>query len=155
MDTVLLRPAEAADLDFLLRVYASTRAEELKLTNWTDEQKAQFVQMQFTAQKKYYEENYAGAEYSIILSGHVPAGRLYLHRTSDEIRVMDIALLPEFRRRGIGSFLFNRLFAESRETGKSVGIHVEIFNPAQHLYQRLGFQKIADKGVYHFYQWKP
>ncbi|HYG24788.1 MAG TPA: GNAT family N-acetyltransferase [Verrucomicrobiae bacterium] len=154
-DAIGLRPAEPADEPFLLRVYGSTRAEELAQTNWSVEEKSAFVQMQFSAQTQFYQENYEGAEYLIVLCDQRPGGRLYVHRTQEEIRVMDIALLPEFRGKGIGTLLLNQLFAEGRSSGKSVGIHVEIFNPAVRLYQRLGFRKMADKGVYHFYQWFP
>jgi ribosomal protein S18 acetylase RimI-like enzyme len=154
-DSIALRPVRPGDQPFLLQVYASTRSDELALTNWSNEQKEQFVRMQFEAQKKFYEENYAGAEFLVILFQNQPAGRLYLHRHPGEIRVMDIALLPEFRRKGIGSFLFHQLFAEARAASKPVGIHVEIFNPALRLYEKLGFRKMADKGVYHFFQWFP
>jgi ribosomal protein S18 acetylase RimI-like enzyme len=154
-DFVTLRPAQPSDEPFLLQVYASTRADELALTDWSDAQKDDFVRMQFSAQKKYYEENYDGAEYLLILLKKQPAGRLYLHRRPDEIRIMDIALLSEFRRQGIGTFLLKQLFAEAGLTGKPVGIHVEVFNPALKLYEMLGFKKIADKGVYHFFQWFP
>jgi Acetyltransferases len=153
--SVTLRAVQPADLAFLVEVYASTRADELALTNWSDEQKDEFVRMQFAAQKKYYEENYSGAEYLLILYGDDPVGRLYLHRNDEEIRIMDIALLPAFRRKGIGSFLLDQLFTEARRSRKPVGIHVEIFNPALRLYDRLGFKKMADKGVYHFLQWFP
>ncbi|MBC8094270.1 MAG: GNAT family N-acetyltransferase [Akkermansiaceae bacterium] len=154
-NSVALRPAQSSDLQFLLQVYGSARADELALTNWTDKQKDQFVRMQFAAQRKFYEENYSGAEYLVILFEDQPAGRLYLHRREDEIRVMDIALQPEFRRKGIATFLFDQLFAEARRARKPVGIHVEIFNPALRLYEKLGFKKIADNGVYHFFQWFP
>jgi hypothetical protein len=34
-------------------------------------------------------------------------------------------------------------------------IHVERFNPALHLYERLGFRLAEDKGVYYFMKWLP
>jgi hypothetical protein len=37
--------------------------------------------------------------------------------------------------------------------GKRVGIHVELFNLA--LYERLGFRKLREFGVYHFTEWSP
>ena len=61
---------------------------------------------------------------------------------------MDISLLPEHRNRGIGTTLLKELFAESAATEKPVTIHVEKYNPAMRLYERLGFVPIADRGVY-------
>jgi ribosomal protein S18 acetylase RimI-like enzyme len=149
-----LRPAGPEDVPFLLGVYASTREEELKLVPWPEEQKSAFVRMQFHAQKAYYEANYTGAVFQIILADGEPAGRLYTRRTDDEIRVMDIAILPAFRNLGIGSTLLRQIQQQAAVEGRKVGIHVEVFNPAQKLYERLGFKRVSDRGVYHFLQWE-
>jgi len=75
-----LRPAADGDRDFLLRVYASTREEELRLVDWSTEQKAAFVRMQFEAQDSYYREHYASAAFDVIEVDGEPAGRLYVAR---------------------------------------------------------------------------
>ena len=136
-------------------VYASTRADELALVDWDEGQKAAFVQMQFAAQHQYYREHYTHAAFQVILCDGMPAGRLYVARWTAEIRIIDIALLPEYRNRGIGSLLFERLFAEAAQTGKRVSVHVERFNPALRLYARLGFQPVAERGVYTLMEWSP
>jgi ribosomal protein S18 acetylase RimI-like enzyme len=69
--------------------------------------------------------------------------------------MVDIALLPEYRRAGIGSAILKDLLAEGARGGKRVSIHVEIFNPALALYERLGFRKLREHGVYHFMEWSP
>jgi ribosomal protein S18 acetylase RimI-like enzyme len=145
---VALRPVEPGDEEFLYRVYASTREEELARTGWDETQKAAFLRMQFDAQSRYYEEHYRGAEFSVILSEGHPAGRLYVARWREEIRIVDIALLPWHRGMGIGTRLLNELVSESEESGKPLSIHVERFNPALRLYERLGFHVVADKEVY-------
>ena len=98
-----LRPMTPADRELLYRIYASTRIEELAVTGWDDSLKAAFLQMQFDAQHRYYMENYRDARFQIIEWDRAPVGRLYLARWSDEIRIVDIALLPEYRGRGFGS----------------------------------------------------
>ena len=143
-----LRPAGADDRDFLLRVYASTREEELRLVDWSDEQKAAFVQQQFEAQDAYYREHYDPATFDVIETDGEAAGRLYVARWEDEIRIIDIALLPEYRGRGIGTALLRSLLDEGACTGKRVSIHVERNNPALRLYERLGFAPVEDRGVY-------
>lgn len=143
-----LRPARPEDREHLLAVYASTRAEELAPVPWTEEQKSAFVKMQFDAQDAHYREHYQGATYEVIEVDGVPAGRLYLHRTPKEIRLVDIALLPPFRSKGIGTRLLAELIAEAKKRGIPLTIHVEMFNPARRLYERLGFTPVEEHGVH-------
>jgi ribosomal protein S18 acetylase RimI-like enzyme len=144
-----------SDGPFLFQVYASTRQEELAHVGWGESQKQSFLEMQFQAQRRYYESEYPGAEFQVILAGGRPVGRLYVHRRENEIRIMDLALLPPYRRRGIGTRLLKAILAEGDQADRRVTIHVEIFNPALHLYERLGFRRVATNGVYHLLQWMP
>ena len=136
------------DEPFLYRVYASTRTEELAPLDWGAAQKEAFLRMQFNAQHRYYQEQYPDASFQIILADNRPVGRLYVQRFPEELHVIDVALLPEYRRAGIGSALLNDLLAEADQAGLPVRIYVERFNPALHLYHRLGFTVIGDTGVY-------
>ncbi len=153
--TPTLRPASPEDEAFLFRVYASTRDEELAHVTWSAEQKEAFLLWQAATQHRYYVENYPGAEFQVIMLGEQPIGRFYLHRRPDEIRIMDIALLPEHHRHGYGSALLHAVMAEGQRTGRRVTIHVELFNPALKLYRRLGFEQIAEHGVYLLMEWRP
>lgn len=137
-----LRPATPDDAELLYRVYASTRMEELSVVPWSDAQKDAFLRGQFAAQDTHYRARYDGASYDIVEIDGVPAGRLYAARWPKELRVMDIALLPEFRRRGIGERVFRDLFTEADRDGRLVSIHVETTNPARRLYERLGFRAV-------------
>lgn len=153
---VTFRPITPDDLPFLLRVYASTREEEMAMVvDWTPEQKADFVRSQFEAQHGWYQDHYQGARFDVILVDGVPAGRLYVHRRESEIRLVDITLLPEFRGGGTGSALLRDLLAEGEAAGKRVTIHVEVFNPAMRLYERLGFLPVEERGPYRLMEWKP
>jgi ribosomal protein S18 acetylase RimI-like enzyme len=143
-----LRPAGADDRDVLLRVYASTREEELRLVDWSDDQKAAFVRQQFEAQDAYYREHYDPATFDVIEVDGEPVGRLYVARWEDEIRIVDIALLPEHRGHGTGTALLRALLDEAAEAGKRLSIHVELNNPARALYERLGFAAVEERGVY-------
>src|SRR5918992_147083 len=139
---VSLRPAEEGDEPFLYRVYASTRAAELALTGWDQEQQEAFLRQQFGAQQVHYRQRFQGAAFQVVLCEGVPAGRLYVARGADEIRIVDIALLPQWRNAGIGTALLRDLLAEGEGAGKRVSIHVERFNPALRLYARLGFRLV-------------
>jgi ribosomal protein S18 acetylase RimI-like enzyme len=151
---VTLRAAETADMPFLFQVYASTRAEELAQVPWSGEEVRAFLVMQFNAQHTYYQSHYAGAQFLVILVDDVPAGRLYIDWWEMELRVMDIALLPEFRNQGIGSQLIGDLLRQAAARRLPVTLHVEPFNPAMRLYTRLGFQKIGEAGVYWLMRWE-
>jgi len=142
------RPAADADLPFLSRLYASTRAEELDVTTWSAEQKAAFLDMQFRAQHAHYRQHYPEADWLVIVQGGNDIGRLYIERWPSQHRVIDIAFLPEYRRKGFGAALLSDLIDEAGAVGKAVSIHVEKNNPAMQLYQRLGFAVAEDKGVY-------
>jgi ribosomal protein S18 acetylase RimI-like enzyme len=151
-----LRPETEADVPFLRRLYISTRWEELApLAEWTEAQKIAFLDSQFDAQRSYYLSHYASAAFDVLEAQGVPAGRLYLDRQADTLLVIDIALLPEWCGRGIGTALLEAMFAEARLSGKGVTISVEKFNPAQRLYRRLGFREYAEDDVYWFMHWSP
>ncbi len=151
------RPIEASDENLLSAIYASTRSEEMALvTHWTEEQKQSFLQQQFQAQHTYYRQMYAQALFLIILKDEQPAGRLYLDHRSQEIRIVDIALLPDFRNRRLGETILRGILEEAAAASKAVTIHVERMNPALHLYERLGFRVInADNPVYLLMEWSP
>jgi ribosomal protein S18 acetylase RimI-like enzyme len=143
-----LRPATPDDRELLLAVYASTRAEELAVTGWPDEVKRGFLAQQFAAQDAHYRTHYAAASFEVILVDGEPAGRLYLDRRADEIRIVDIALLPAFRQAGTGTAILRSVEAEADAAGKRISIHVEHTNRARSLYARHGFEQVADQGVY-------
>ncbi len=127
----------------------------MALTNWDDEQKAAFCRQQFLAQRTWYEEQNAGASFQVVEVDGTPAGRLYVDRWPEEIRIVDISLLPEFRARGIGSALIRELQREASASAKTLSIHVERFNRARSLYRRLGFEAAGEHGVYLLLRWSP
>jgi ribosomal protein S18 acetylase RimI-like enzyme len=136
-------------------VYASTREAEMVLVPWSDTDKRAFVKFQFEAQHMHYRAHFADAEFSVILARGEPAGRLYVDRRPDEIRLVDIALLPEFRGAGIGSTLLRALIAEAGAANMPLRIHVEQHNPALGLYLRLGFTALENNGVYILMERRP
>lgn len=148
-----LRPVQPGDEPFLLSVYAGTREEELSRVPWPAEQKAAFVAQQFAAQTAHYAQHYPSMSSHVVLVGGVPAGRLLVARWTSEIRIVDISLLPGFRGRGVGSRLLAGLQEEAAAAGRKLSIHVEKFNPALRLYERLGFLPVEDKELYLLMEW--
>ena len=146
---VALRSVDcAADAELLLAVYASTREEELAVVPWTPAEKDAFLRMQFEAQDRWWREQRPDATFDVILIDGEPAGRLYVDRRPAEIRIVDIALLPDHRAMGVGTLLIRRILEEGCASRRPVTIHVERGNRARALYERLGFTQIGTTGVY-------
>lgn len=153
--SVSLRPIREYDLSFLEELYASTRREELEQLDWSEERKRAFLTQQFRAQHEHYRANFSGALFLLIAQRGEPIGRIYLDQRPDEIRLIDIAFIPQQRGRGLGTAMMDRLLAAAGRLGLPVRLHVESFNPAYRLYERLGFKWKEDRGVYQFMEWQP
>ncbi|MGH7443052.1 MAG: GNAT family N-acetyltransferase [bacterium] len=148
--SVTLREAGEADLKFLYQVYASTRAEEMAATGWSAAQAEAFLREQFRLQDTHYRKHYPGALFQVVLVDREPAGRLYEYADGKSVRVMDIALLPSFQRRGIGGILLRSLMDRADAGGWLLNLHVEFNNPIRDWYLRLGFKESPGDGVYVF-----
>ncbi len=143
-------PASASDRAFLRSVYGSTRVEELAVLPWSEAEKAVFLDMQFAAQDAGYRQTYPDGRSLVVELDGEPIGRLFLARLPDELRIVDIALLPGYRGRGIGRGLLRSVLAEGATEGRRVTLHVEPWNPALQLYERLGFAPVEMHGIYCF-----
>jgi ribosomal protein S18 acetylase RimI-like enzyme len=145
----ILRPLIAGDELFSYQVYASTRAEEMAFLDWPAAQKEAFLQMQFRAQSQHYRLVYPLATYQVIEWDGVPVGRLILNRADQSTTLVDIALLPEFRNRGLGAALISALQSENRK----INLHVLKSNPALNLYLRMGFIFKSEDALYFEMEW--
>ncbi len=152
---VTLRPEQPGDEPFLFEVYASTREAELALTNWEEPARRAFLDMQFTAMRRGYAGMYPSGEFLIIDLGGRAIGRMVLNRTVEEIRVVDLALLPADRNAGIGTFLMRQVCAEAAQAGKPVRLSVLKNSRAVRWYERLGFAKTEEAGFYDQMEWRP
>ena len=154
MPEIHLKPIESGDESFLFQIFAATRAEEMARVPWDNSLKQAFLWSQFQAQSEQYRIKYPAGDFSIILLDNQPAGRLYLGRLDDQLRIIDLALLPEFRRQGIAGKIMADLMAESRQKQKPIRVYVESFNPTLSWFFKLGFQKIDGDEVYYFLEWQ-
>jgi GNAT superfamily N-acetyltransferase len=142
------RPPTPADTEFLYQLYCSTRDDEMALWGAPADQQAAFLRMQFDAQRSHYDRHFAGADHAIITVDGEPVGRTLVDRSRDELRLVDISILPGRRGSGLGSVLLRELLDESKTSGKPV--RVRVFKPSRAVgfYERLGFRRIADEGAY-------
>ncbi len=151
---VIYRPITEEDREFLYSLYATTREAEMQMVPWTAEEKELFVRMQFRAQTEHYQSYYDEGQFFIIEQEGRPIGRIYFDRQPHDLCIVDITLLPELRGAGLGGMLLQEVLDSAARDGISVSIHVEHFNPALRLYQRLGFQQVDTSGVYYLMKWQ-
>lgn len=153
--SISFRAMVADDFDFIESLYISTRLEELALSGWSEEQKRVFLTQQHRAQHHHYQTHYDGTHWLILRQGERAVGRLYLAEWKDQVRIVDISLIPDARGHGFGGALLRDVIHWATGLGKPVWIHVEKNNPARRLYQRLGFTVIEDKGIYDLMEVRP
>ena len=156
---VTQRPASPADQDFLLRVFASTRVTELAQVRGGTAARAAHVRLQFHAQALYYRQHWPTSDDAVVevvlRDAMLPVGRLWTDRRADSIHVLDIALLPEWRGRGVGSVCLERLQREASQGNRVLTLQVRLGNPARGLYERLGFVCTGPQdGLHLWMEWR-
>ena len=145
---ITLRPAQPDDDEFLFELYAGNRREEMQAWGLDGPMLDQMLRMQFNGQQGTYSVQFAQADHHIIVHEGRSVGRILVDRSGAEIVLVDVALLPDVRGRGIGTGLLKDLLAEAEEAGRAVRLKVLLTNPARRLYERLGFVGLGDDGVY-------
>jgi ribosomal protein S18 acetylase RimI-like enzyme len=148
------RPARDDDEPFLYDLYRSTRIDELSQTGLPPAQLDTLIRLQFTAQQHHFRQAFPDAEHLIILVDDRPAGRVLIYRSGREVRLVDIAFLPEMRGGGIGSELIRGLQAEAAAAFKPLTLYVAKQNRAARLYERLGFKAVEETGGHIHMQWR-
>lgn len=150
---ITCRPERTEDESFLFAVYSGTRAAELVLTGWNAETKLAFLNAQFRAMRQGYARQYPNASFLVIARGDCPLGRLVVERNEREIRLVDLALLPEARGQGIGTSLLRELQREAKVAAKPLRLQVLKNNAAGNWYKRLGFVETPGDGLHHHMEW--
>ena len=154
-NSLALRPATGEDAAFLLEVYKSSRGEDLRELGWDETRVAEFLDMQYEAQRTFDAQDYAQANDKVILSAGERAGRLLVDSRENEIRCIDLALLPEFRNRGLGTLILRRLQGEAAAANKPLRLQVIRHSRAVSLFERLGFARTSESGTHFQLEWKP
>jgi ribosomal protein S18 acetylase RimI-like enzyme len=130
------------DADWLFEVYASTRREEIASWGLAAPDANALLRMQHRCQLASHARDYVNPalERRVVLRDGRDAGYLCVHRPSGSWALVDLALLPEFRRLGLGGALIRALQGEAAAAGAGLRLHVRPDNRARRLYERLGFE---------------
>lgn len=153
-DSVQARRAVPDDEPFIRQVFFAVRAPEFAPAGMSPEQLGLFLTQQYNAMRSYYAQEFPATVYWILESDGYPIG-FEAVLDADELHLIDLALLPEARNQGIGTARMKRMQAMAANAGKDIILCVEIFNPAQRLYDRLGFQVEGEQGLYRTMRWSP
>lgn len=150
-----LRPVQPEDEQFLYKLYYSVREHELAGLGWEEAAKHAFLQMQFNAQQTHYQTHRALADCALICYDGQPIGQLFVDREDDNIHLLDISLLPEYRNRGLGTRFVQDVVTEADAKGQTTTLYVHTENPAIRLYERFDFKIVNTTGLYYFMQRQP
>lgn len=153
---ITLRPATESDDELLFAIYASTRQHEIESFGWADGQKEAFLRMQFAQRRGAYKLQFPAAEYCVILADSEPVGSVIVERREDAISLTDVAILPEFAGRGVGSSVLGSLKDEAITRGQPIVLHVDKTNrPALQFYLLRGFTVTGESQINYSMQWQP
>lgn len=153
LNSIRLRAVAPADESFLVELYKSSRGDDLRGLGWNEERISEFLEMQYQAQQRFFESEYMQADDQIIFRGDAALGRLLVDRREHEIRCVDVALLPEYRNQGIGTFLLRQLQDEANRGRKPLRVQIIRFNRAVSLLERLGFVRTSETGTHFQMEW--
>lgn len=154
LDPIELRPATPDDTAFLFSVYRSSRLDDLANLNWTSEQIEDFLAKQYEAQERFFKTDYPHAEELVVLRAGETVGQMLIERGEREIQMVDLALLPDHRNAGIGTYLIGRLLADAEKSGSVFRVQVMRSNPAVALFERLGLVRTGETGSHYQLEWR-
>lgn len=153
--SVTFRASTPADGPFLLALYQSSRGDDLRGLGWSEERISEFLEMQYEAQRRFHETDFQHADDQIVLLHGEPVGHLSIERRGGEIQCVDLALMPEHRNGGIGTFLILKLQDEAKRARQPLRLQVIRFSRAVPLLERLGFVRTSETGTHFQMEWVP
>lgn len=154
MSEIVVRQASDEDEQFLREVYFSTRADEVSAFGWDTEQQSMFLDMQFRVRRQSYKIQCPAAEYFVVEVSGRDAGSLIVDRSTKNIRLVDIAIKPEYRGHGVATYLIKMLQTEAVALAGAVLLQVDIANSrAKCLYEKNGFAVTAATQIYFEMAW--
>jgi len=155
-DEIILQDLRPGDEAVLFALYLAVRSEELGMQEWPEEIRDRVLRIQFDAQRRGYRDQYPGLDEQLILRSGSPVGWVIVDRSNArELHGIDIALLAEARRQGVGTRVMRSLQAEAAAGDRPMVIVVERRNDrALAFHHRLGFRDAGETEVHHVMEWR-
>jgi GNAT superfamily N-acetyltransferase len=143
---ISLRVADEADAAFLRALFESARPDAMIIATWPDAVRKTFLDQQFRFQTIHYGRAYADADRLIIFEQGQPIGRMILSRAEADWCIVDIALMPSSRGRGVGTLLLRAIQDWAiRAEARGIWLTVDMGNSARRLYERMGFVTVEEE----------
>src|ERR1044071_7387946 len=117
-ESITTRSVKPEDQRFLVELYKSSRGDDLRGLGWDEQRISEFLDMQYAAQQNFHASDYRDAADELILLEDKPIGRLLIELRPHEIRCIDLGLLPEYRERGLGTGIIQKLKDQARREKK-------------------------------------
>jgi ribosomal protein S18 acetylase RimI-like enzyme len=148
------RAVTGDDEAFIQRLIEEAVADELGAREWPEPARSKLLEIQYLARRRGYREAFPGATEEIVQRDGEAAGWLVTARDGESIRVVDIALLPEERGKGVGTACIRDLQGEAERSARMVRLSVVRNNPAALLYHRLGFRVTGGDEIRYAMEWR-
>ncbi len=150
-----LRPEQNDDAAFRYRLFCDSRTKEWDALRANPALFEQLTQHQFNAQSVSYRNQFPLARFDIIELESQPIGRIVVDRPGSMIHVVDLAIVPSLRNRGIGTTILQDILREAARSVVPAQLYVSSENdPSLRLYQRLGFVPIVSDPSYILLEWR-
>ncbi|MEO8598017.1 MAG: GNAT family N-acetyltransferase [Candidatus Solibacter sp.] len=152
--TVLLRPEDAGDDEFLLGLLAETIAMELGAEQWPESLRVQIVGMQVGNRRMGPRAGYPQGQSSVIVADGERAGWIFKASLPGEVHIVEVMIRPALRGRGVGAAAIGQVLERARQDGRRVTLTVNVLNSgAIRLYERLGFRRVGGTPLQHHMEW--
>jgi ribosomal protein S18 acetylase RimI-like enzyme len=150
-----LRPERDEDAPFRFKLFCESRPAEFALLQLDPAVFEQLMRFQFHAQTVTYRANFPDARFDIIERDRAPIGRIVVNRPGTMLHIVDQAIVPELRNRGLGTAIMKALMDEATPNGLPVRLKVASTNdPSMRLYRRLGFVPIRTEPLSIEMEWR-
>ena len=153
MNSISLRTVTPEDHDFLLELYKSSRGDDLRGLGWEEDRLNEFLAMQYESYRNFLKNDHPDMQDQIVLLAGDRVGRFAVEQRPDEIRLVDVALLPAHRNRGTGTLLIQDLQQQAATAKRRLRLQVIRFNRAVGLFERLGFMRTSETGTHLQMEW--
>jgi ribosomal protein S18 acetylase RimI-like enzyme len=154
-ERVSLRSVTEPDDDAFLEELYFSRREDLYGLFADPEQTRALLLIQQRAQAIGYKKEFPNATYEVITFDGQRAGRIVIDRSGGTMAIIDIALLPLFRNRGIGSLILDSILDECQRGKRQCRLSVAKTSQAIRLYLRKGFCTENEMETHFVMKWIP
>lgn len=150
-----LRPEHDEDRAFRFQLFCDSRQPEWYQVELDPAVREQLMRHQFQAQTATYAARFPRARFDIIELAHEKIGRIVVNRPGDMLHIVDQAIVPRLRNRGVGTAIMRALMDEAALGSLPVRLKVADANdPSLRLYLRLGFVPIESIPAYIELDWR-